>query len=121
MQMQQVFAENSVDFGQAAEKMHWNWGGDITTVPPDKALEIGAITFNYFPSGGGTLGRCEARGRDANGAAVWSVQIVYVQPNRTRHLTFPLPLKLDAGGRVEIGFTSDGPGTIFVSMNGRLS
>jgi hypothetical protein len=118
--MQQVFAENSVDFGQAAEKMHWNWSGDITTVPTHRALEIGAITFNYFPSGGGTLGRCDVRGRDATGKAVWSVQIVYVQPNRTRHLTFPLPLRLDAGGHVEIGFTSDGPGTIFVSMNGRL-
>jgi hypothetical protein len=35
-------------------------------------------------------------------------------------LTFPTPLRLEAGGHVEIGFTSDGPGTISVSMNGRL-
>jgi hypothetical protein len=27
---------------------------------------------------------------------------------------------LKAGGHVEIGFTSDGPGTIFVSVNGKL-
>ena len=27
---------------------------------------------------------------------------------------------LKAGGHVEISFTSDGPGTIFVSVNGKL-
>lgn len=47
-------------------------------------------------------------------------QVVYVEPNKTKHLTFPVPLRLDAGGHVEIGFTSDGPGTIIVEMNGRL-
>lgn len=118
--MQQVFSEASVTFGQSAEKMFWNWSGDNSTVPPFQALEIGAITYNYFPAGEGTLGRCDAAGRDANGTAVWRAQTVYVQPNRTEHLTFPLPLRVEEGGHVEIGFTSEGPGTIFVSMNGRL-
>jgi len=36
-------------------------------------------------------------------------------------LTFPNGLQLKAGGHVEIGFTSDGPGTIFVSVNGTLN
>ena len=118
--MQQVYSDRSVDFGQAAEKMFWNWSGDNSTVPPNRSLEIGAITFNYFPAAGGTLGCCDASGRDTNGTAVWRVQIVYVHPNRTKHLTFPVPLTLEAGGHVEIGFTSDGPGTISVGMNGRL-
>jgi hypothetical protein len=118
--MQQVFSDASVDFGQAAQQLFWNWSGDSGTVPPHQALEIGTITYNYFPSGGGTLGRCDASGRDANGNAVWRVQVVYVEPNKTKHLTFPVPLRLDAGGHVEIGFTSDGPGTIIVEMNGRL-
>jgi hypothetical protein len=118
--MQQVYAEAEVDLGQADKKLFWNWSGDNATVPPQQALEIAAITYNYFPAGGGTIGRCDASGRDANGTAVWRVQIVYVQPNRTKHLTFPTPLRLEAGGHVEIGFTSDGPGMIFVSMNGRL-
>ena len=56
----------------------------------------------------------------ANGTAVWRVQIVYVEPQKTEHLPFPVPLRLGSGGHVEIGFSSNGPGTIFVSMNGRL-
>jgi len=111
--MQHVYSDGSVDFGRAAEKMYWNWSGDNSTVPPNQSLEIAAITFNYFPAAGGTLGRCDASGRDTNGTAVWRVQIVYVEPHRTKHLTFPVPLRLEAGGHVEIGFTSDGPGTIF--------
>jgi hypothetical protein len=118
--MQQVFSETNVAFGQPAQTLFWNWSGNNSTVPPFHALEIGSITYNYFPSGGGTLGRCDASGRDAGGTAVWRQQIVYVQPNRTEQLTFPLPLRVEAGGHVEVGFTSDGPGTIFVSMNGRL-
>jgi len=51
---------------------------------------------------------------------VWLTQVVYVQPHTTVHLTFPVPLRLESGGHVEIGFTSDGPGAILVSMNGRL-
>jgi hypothetical protein len=118
--MQQVFSEEEVNFGQAAETMFWNWSGNNSTVPPFQALEIGTIIYNYFPAGGGTVGRCDASGRDVNGTAVWRTQIVYVETHRTMHLTFPLPLRLEAGGHVEIGFTSDGPGKIFVSMNGRL-
>jgi len=118
--MQQVFAEAEVSFGQADLTMSWSWSGNNAIVPVHQALEIAAITYNFFPSAGGTVGRCDASGRDANGTAVWRIQIVYVHPHQTKHLTFPVPLRLDAGGHVEIGFTSDGPGDIFVSMNGRL-
>jgi hypothetical protein len=119
--MQQVYSEAEVDFGQADHQMHWNWSGaNNATVPPHYALEIGTITLNFFPASGGTLGRCDASGRDANGTAVWRVQIVYVEPQKTEHLPFPVPLRLGSGGHVEIGFTSNGPGTIFVTMNGRL-
>lgn len=118
--MQQVSAEMDVNFGVAGKKMLWNWAGDISTVPPSTSLEIGAITFNYFPSDGGVVGRCDAAGRDVGGNAVWRTQIVYVHPQTTVHLTFPVPLRLESGAQVEISFTSDGPGSIFVSMNGRL-
>jgi hypothetical protein len=117
--MQQVFSSTSVEFGQEGQKLDWTWTGDNQRVPPQKTLEIGAITYNYFPSGGGTLGRCDASGI-LNGTTVWRVAIVYVEPNKTKHLTFPLPLRLDAGGHVEVGFIADGPGMIFVEMNGRL-
>jgi len=118
--MQQVFSEEQVSFGEASQKIFWNWPGDNSTVPPSTSLEVGAITFNYFPSNGGVVGRCDASGRDASGTAVWRTQVVYVQPHTTVHLTFPVPLRLESGGHVEIGFTSDGPGSILVSMNGRL-
>jgi len=82
-------------------------------------LEIATITLNYFPQGAGVIGRADVKGLE-NNTAVWSVQVVYVEPKKTRHLTFPKGLHLQAGGHVEIGFTSDGPGTIVVSVNGFL-
>jgi hypothetical protein len=78
------------------------------------------VTFNYFPAGGGSLGRADISGRDSSGTAVWRLQIVYVEPKKTVHLTFPKGLMLLENGHVEIGFTSEGPGTIFVSVNGTL-
>jgi hypothetical protein len=117
---QQVFSEHEVDFGNSQSKLFWNWAGDNSTVPANSTLSVTTATFNYFPKGGGTVGRADLCGRDSSGTAVWRLQIVYVEPKKTVHLTFPASLRLKAGGHVEIGFTSDGPGTIFVSVNGRL-
>ncbi|MCW2508064.1 MAG: hypothetical protein JWP68_1212 [Modestobacter sp.] len=119
--MQQVYSEAQVNFGQAGVPMQWNWGGgNVVPVPRFHAVEIGAITLNFFPAAGGSLGRCDAAGRDATGTAVWRVQIVYVEPQKTTHLPFPVPLRVEGGGHVELSFTSEGPGSLFVSMNGHL-
>jgi len=115
----QVYSEQEVDFGGTVH-FFWNWAGSNDIVPPKKTLQIGTLTLNYFPAGGGTVGRADVAGRDASNSAVWRVQIVYVEPKKTVHLTFPLGLSLKAGGHVELSFTSDGPGKIFVSANGIL-
>ncbi len=120
MAKQQVFSEQEVDFGTSQKKLFWNWAGDNSTVPKNRTLDVTTATFNYFPKGGGSVGRADLSGRDANGTAVWRLQIVYIEPKKTVHLTFPKGLMIGAGGHVEIGFTSDGPGTIFVSLNGTL-
>jgi hypothetical protein len=117
--MKQVFTEGGADFGNY-QRLFWNWAGDNSKVPPKKVLDITSATFSYFPSGGGTVGRADLTGRDASGTAQWRVQIVYVEPKKTVHLTFPNSLSLEAGGYVEIGFVEDGPGKIFVSLNGKL-
>lgn len=54
------------------------------------------------------------------GTAKWRLQIVYVEPKKTVHLTFPKALRLEAGGHVEIGFVEEGPGMIVVEANGVL-
>lgn len=51
---------------------------------------------------------------------MWRLQVLYVQPNKTLVITLPRPLRLHAGGHVEIGFVEDGPGTILVEANGDL-
>lgn len=116
---QQVFSEGAVGFG-VYQKLFWNWSGDNSRVPTNQVLEIATVTLNYFPSGGGSLGRADVTGRDSSGNAVWRLQVVYVEPNKTSHLTFPQGLQLEAGGYVEVGFIHDGPGEIFVSVNGTL-
>ena len=120
MAKQQVYSEQEVDFGTSQKKLFWNWAGDNSTVPHDSILDVTTATFNYFPKNGGSVGRADLCGRDSAGTAVWRLQIVYVEPKKTVHLAFPKGLLLKAGGHVEIGFTSDGPGTIFVSVNGKL-
>jgi hypothetical protein len=120
MAKRQVFSEHEVDFGTSQSKLFWNWAGDNSTVPHNKILDVATATFNYFPKDGGSVGRADLCGRDSTDTAVWRLQIIYVEPKKTVHLTFPKGLLLKAGGRVEIGFTSDGPGTIFVSVNGTL-
>ena len=120
MARQQVFSEQEVDYGNSQQKLFWNWAGDNSTVPPDSILDVTSATFNYFPANNGSVGRADLCGRDSGNDAVWRFQIVYIEPKKTVHLTFPKSLMLKAGGHVEIGFTSDGPGTIFVSVNGKL-
>ena len=115
----QVFSEQEVDFGGTVN-FFWNWANPNDIVPARKVLEIETLTLNYFPVGGGTIGRADVAGRDASNSAVWRVQIVYVEPKKTVHLPFPKGLRLKAGGHVELSFTSDGPGKIFVSANGVL-
>jgi hypothetical protein len=115
----QVYSEASVHFGES-QTFFSTWSGDNSVVPPKKILKITSATFNYVPSEGGTVGRADVSGRDANGTAVWRTQIVYVEPKKTLHLTFPDGLLLEEGGHVEVNFFNDGPGAIFVSLNGHL-
>jgi len=119
MAEQQVYSEAEVDFGNYG-KLFWNWSGDNSIVPEQRVLEITTLTFSYFPSGGGIVGRADVIGRNSSGTAMWRVQIVYVEPKKTVHLAFPKGLKLEAGGYVELGFVDDGPGKIFMSANGML-
>jgi len=51
---------------------------------------------------------------------MWRLQIVYVEPKKTVHLTLPKALRLETGGHVEIAFVEEGPGTISVEANGVL-
>jgi hypothetical protein len=122
----QVYSPQEVDFGSYV-KMFWVQGfpGDGSVVPPHHTLEITTLTLNYFPkTTGGTIGRADIAGRDSanlsTGTAIWRLQVVYVEPQKTVHLTFPKPLRLEAGGHVEIGFVDNGPGTILVEANGVL-
>lgn len=125
MAAQQVYSPQEVTFGHYV-KMFWvqGFGADGSTVPPHKRLEITTLTLNFFPSAGGTIGRLDIAGRNApdlsTGTAMWRLQAVYVEPKKTVHLTFPNALRLEAGGHVELGFTSEGPGTILVEANGLL-
>jgi hypothetical protein len=116
---EQVSSSGDVDFGK---QFTLNWlsnTGTLSVVPPGKVLVIGSLTLNYFPAGGGTIGRLDVRGNMPSHAA-WMLQIVYVEPKKTLHLTFPQGLKLEAGGVVQLSFTSEGPGNIHVCGNALL-
>ena len=125
MSAEQVYSSQEVTFGHYVS-MFWVQGfaGNGSVVPPHKTLEISTLTLNFFPSGGGTIGRLDISGRDApdlsTGTSMWRLQAVYLPPKKTVHLTFPIGLRLKAGGHVEIGFTSEGPGTILAEANGVL-
>ena len=114
----QVFSEQSVHFGNYAT-FFWTWPGDNSKVPASKRLNITSLTLSYFPTGGGTVGNADIAGR-ISGNAVWRLQSVFVEPYRTVHLTFPGGLTLEAGGQVQVGFVTQGPGAMFVSANGKL-
>jgi hypothetical protein len=122
----QVYSAQEVDYGNYA-MLFWvqGFGGNGSTVPPKHRLEITSLTLNFFPKQtAGVLGRADVSGRDTSvlgtGTAMWRLQAVYVEPNKTVQLTFPKALRLESGGHVEIGFVDDGPGTILVEANGVL-
>ena len=121
MSVLQVYSSQDVTFGHSV-KMFWDhgFGANGLTVPPNKTLEITTLTVNFFPSAVGTVGRADICGRNAANTSMWRLQVVYVEPKKTVHLTFPAALRLEPGGYIEIGFTSEGPGTIFVEANGQL-
>jgi hypothetical protein len=116
--VRQIYSAADVDFGQVDVDAFGNWAGGV---PPGQTLEVGSVLLNYFPSGGGTLGRCDIAGRDAKGATQWRLDVVYVRPKETTYLAFPVPLLLESGGTVMLGFTDEGPGTIHVTIHGRLT
>jgi hypothetical protein len=117
---QQVFSPTQVDFGKTAMLIWVGWNGDTSKVPRNKILDITTLTFSYFPSQGGTVGRVHIGGRESTGNSAWLLQAIYVEPKKTVHLVFPKGLRLKAGGSVEIEFLDDGPGTILVEAHGML-
>ena len=119
MAERQVYSAAAVAFDNY-ENLSWNWTGASDLVPRRTILDITALTLAYVPQGEGTVGRADITGRNSNKTAVWRLQIVYVEPKKTVHLPFPLALRLEEGGHVEIGFVNDGPGSISLSANGRL-
>jgi hypothetical protein len=125
MPEQQVYSFGEVKFGNIV-KLFWvpAFPGDGGTVPPNHVLDITSICLNFFPEGAATVGRVNIGGRDGpgvgSGSVVWALQVVYVDPKTTLHLTFPSPLRLKAGGHVELAFLDDGPGTIIFDVNGML-
>jgi len=62
---QQAYTEGEVTFGNAGQLLFWNWDGDNSKVPANRVLEIATRTLNYFPEGGGDLGRADVAGRDS--------------------------------------------------------
>jgi hypothetical protein len=120
MAEQQVHSGLAVAAG-ASRILYWNWtGGGVNNsiVPLKTVLDITTLTFNYFPSSGAAnVARIVVDGRDAKGTLVWNVD-VYVEKEKTLHLPFPLALRLEPGGHVEVTGGSDVG--VYVGANGRL-
>ena len=120
MTEQQVWSGLSVSSG-ASRILHWNWTGwaNNMDVPAKTVLDISTLTFIYIipPSGAATVARVVVDGLDAKGSTVWRVD-VYVEKQKTLHLPFPLALRLEPGGHVEVTPGSDVG--VVVSANGRL-
>ena len=115
----QVSSVLSVSVG-ASRILHWNWTGraNNSDVPLKTVLDISTLTFNYFPlSGAANVARAVIDGRDSKGTLVWNVD-VYVEKEKTLHLPFPLALRLEPGGHVEVTAGSDVG--VVVRANGRL-
>jgi len=84
-------------------------GGQFQDVPAGELLRIYTATLSYLPEDPkATIGRADLAGRNAAGTAIWRLQIVYVEPQRTLHLTFPQGLTVGAGGWVEVFASADG-------------
>jgi hypothetical protein len=119
MTEQQVSSVLSVVAG-ASRILHWNWTGraNNSNVPLKTVLDISTLTFNYYPSSGAAnVARVVVEGGDSKGTLVWVVD-VYVEKEKTHHLPFPLALRLEPGGQVEVTAGSD-VGVVVIA-NGRL-
>jgi hypothetical protein len=128
---QQVWAEYGAQYGTGPGKPIWSLpaGGQFQDVPAGELLRIYTATLSYLPEDPkATIGRADLAGRNAAGSAIWRLQIVYVEPQRTLHLTFPQGLTVGAGGWVEVFASADGdasphptgPGEIWVSFTAAL-
>jgi hypothetical protein len=102
---------------------HWNWTGraNNSNVPAKTVLDITTLTFNYFPpSGAANVARAVVDAFSATGpkgTKVWEVD-VYVEKEKTLHLPFPIALRIEAGGYVEV--TPGSAVGVAVNANGRL-
>jgi hypothetical protein len=103
----------------ASRILHWNWSGaNNSDVPLKTVLDISTLTFIYIPpSGAANVARIAVDGRDPKSTRVWSVD-VYVEKEKTLLLPFPLALRLEPGGHVEVTANSDVG--VVLSANGRL-
>ena len=129
--LQQAWAEYGAQYGAGPGKPWWTVPviGQFQEVPAGQVLKVYTATLSYLPeSPDGKIGRADVCGRDAAGAAVWRLQIVYVEPQRTLHLTFPQGLLVESGGWVEVFASPDGdaspnptgPGLMWVSFTATL-
>lgn len=118
MAEKQVWSGLSVVAGQS-RILYWTWGtANNSIVPLKTVLDISTLTFNYFPSSGAAnVARVVVDGRDSKGTLVWNVD-VYVEKEKSLHLPFPLALRLEPGGHVEVTAGSDVG--VVVGANGRL-
>jgi hypothetical protein len=128
---EQVWTEYAAQYGDAPGKPWWMRpaNGQFQEVPAGEVLKVYTATLSYLPeSPNGKIGRADVCGRDAAGTAIWRLQIVYVEPQRTVHLTFPQGLLVGPGGWVEVFASADGdaspnptgPGLMWVSFTAAM-
>ena len=111
---QQAWADGGADYGTMPQKAIWlvTPGQQFQNVPNGKTLKVYTATLSYLPeSPQGTVGRADLCGRNAQGSAVWRLQVVYIEKQRTLHLTFPQGLEIGAGGCLEVFASPDGDAT----------
>jgi hypothetical protein len=127
---QQAWSDGGADYGAAPAKVWWPAPPDqqFQDVPAGQLLKIYTATLSYLPeSPQGTVGRIDICGRIA-GDAIWRLQVVYVEKQRTLHLTFPQGLEIGPTGYLEVFASLDGdatpnptgPGSIHYSFTATL-
>ena len=129
--MTQVWADGGADYGSGPQKAIWLETPEqqFQDVPSGRVLRLYTATLSYLPeSPQGTVGRADLCGRNAQGSAIWRLQVVYVEKQRTLHLTFPQGLEIGSGGYLEVFASADGdatpnptgPGSIHYSFTASL-
>ena len=111
---QQVWADGGADYGTMPQKAIWLLPPDqqFQNVPDGQTLRLYTATLSYLPeSPQGTVGRADLCGRNAQGNAIWRLQVVYIEKQRTLHLTFPQGLEIGPGGSLEVFASPDGDAT----------